>query len=136
LTDQGRKFPSVFEELCIKALIDHRTTSQDHLEADGLAERVVQTIKCGLRNYELLQGSLQDWDLMLPWIAIDYRFNKHVSLASYVLYQLLYGREPIFLSSIQEKLTHVVDLDDPDIWAYCLHERDNYGLETRSNKRW
>jgi hypothetical protein len=27
--------------LCDKALIDHRTTSRDHPEADGLAERVV-----------------------------------------------------------------------------------------------
>jgi hypothetical protein len=41
LTDQGRKFLESFEALCTKALIDHRTTSRDHPEADGLAERVV-----------------------------------------------------------------------------------------------
>jgi transposase-like protein len=40
LTDQGREFLGAFEELCIKALIDHRTTSRDHPEVDGLAERV------------------------------------------------------------------------------------------------
>ena len=41
LTDQRREFLDVFEKLCIKAFIDHRTTSWDHLEADGLAEWVV-----------------------------------------------------------------------------------------------
>jgi hypothetical protein len=29
-------------------MIDHRTTSRDHPEADGLAECMVQTIKRGL----------------------------------------------------------------------------------------
>jgi hypothetical protein len=41
LTDQGTKFQGEFQVLCDKALIDHQTTSWDHLEADGLAECVV-----------------------------------------------------------------------------------------------
>ena len=57
LTDQGREFLGAFEELCMQALIDHRTTSRDHLEADGLAERVVQTVKRGLRKYGLIYGN-------------------------------------------------------------------------------
>ena len=51
LTDQGKEFLGAFEELCTKALIDHRITSRDHPEANGLAERVVQTTKCSLRKY-------------------------------------------------------------------------------------
>ena len=50
LTDQGREFLGAFKELCTKTLIDHCTTSRDHPEADGSAERVVQTTKCGLRK--------------------------------------------------------------------------------------
>ena len=76
LTDQRRKFLDVFEDLCIKALIDHRTTSRDHSEADGLAVRVVQTTKCGLRKYGLLWRSHRDWDLMLPWIVLGYKFSR------------------------------------------------------------
>jgi hypothetical protein len=34
-----------FQELCEKALIDHQTTSQDHLEADGLTKQMVQMVK-------------------------------------------------------------------------------------------
>jgi hypothetical protein len=36
LTDQDTKFHGEFQEFCEKALIDHRTTSQDHLEVDRL----------------------------------------------------------------------------------------------------
>lgn len=126
LTDQGREFLGSFEALCTKALIDHRTTSRDHPEADGLAERVVQTVKRGLRKYGLLHGNHRDWDLMLPWIAMGYRFSRQASLASYSPYQLLYGREPILPNSVREKLAPVVDLDDPDIWAQCLHDRAEF----------
>jgi hypothetical protein len=34
--DQGMDFYGNFQKLCEKALIDHRTTSRDHLEANGL----------------------------------------------------------------------------------------------------
>ena len=60
LTNQGTEFQGEFQVLCDKALIDHRTTSQDHPEADGLAERVVQTVKRALRKYGLQKGHLGD----------------------------------------------------------------------------
>jgi hypothetical protein len=60
---------------------------------------------------------------MLPWIAMGYRFSRQASLASYIPYQLLYGREPILTSFIREKLAYVVELDDPNVWAECLQER-------------
>lgn len=91
LANQGRKFLGAFEELRTKALFDHRTTSRNHLEADGLAERVVQTIKRGLRKYGLLEDNHRDWDLKLPWIAMGYRFSRQASLASYSHSQQLYG---------------------------------------------
>ena len=51
LTDLGREFLGTFEALCTKALIDQRTSSRDHPEVDGLAEREVQIVKRGLRKY-------------------------------------------------------------------------------------
>jgi hypothetical protein len=41
LTNQSMKFQGEFQVLCDKALIDHQTTSQNHLEADGLTDRVL-----------------------------------------------------------------------------------------------
>lgn len=98
--DQGREFLGTFEALCTKAsLIDHRTTSRDHLEVDGLAEWIVHTIKCGLHKCGLLHGNHIDWHLTLSWIAMGYPFSMQTSLASYNSYQLLYGQEPILPSS-------------------------------------
>jgi len=48
LTDQGSKFKGEFQYLLDHALIDHRQTSSDHPQADGLAKRMVQTCKKGL----------------------------------------------------------------------------------------
>ena len=66
LTNQEIEFLGAFKELCTKVLIDHRTTSRDHPKADGLAKRVVQTTKSGLKKYGLLRVSHRDWDLLLP----------------------------------------------------------------------
>jgi hypothetical protein len=63
LMDQEREFLGEFQTLCEQAMIDHRTTSRDHPEVDGLVERMVQTMKKGLRKYSLKKGHHGDWDL-------------------------------------------------------------------------
>ena len=68
LTDQGTEFEGEFQELLEVSLVDHRRTSRDHPQADGLAERCVQSVKVALRKYstEVIQST---WDEHLPWIA-------------------------------------------------------------------
>lgn len=80
-------------------------------------------VKRGLRKYRLLCGNYCDWDLILLWITIGYQFNRQATLASYSPYQLFCGRKLILLSFVWEKLNHVVDLDDPYVWAQCLHNQ-------------
>eukprot|EP00983_Pelagomonas_calceolata_P026151 821938-Pelagomonas_calceolata.AAC.1 len=48
VTDGGTEFAGEFSELLHKNLIDHRTTAPSHPQADGLAERAVQTVKRAL----------------------------------------------------------------------------------------
>jgi hypothetical protein len=48
LTNQGFEFKREFQDLLDHVLIDHRQTSRDHPQADGLAKRMVQTCKKGL----------------------------------------------------------------------------------------
>jgi hypothetical protein len=43
--DQGSEFKGEFQDLLDHALIDHRQTSKDHPQANGLVERMVQTCK-------------------------------------------------------------------------------------------
>ena len=50
LADQGTEFIGEFPEMLDELLIDHRRTLRDHPQADGLAERMVQTLKVALRK--------------------------------------------------------------------------------------
>ena len=50
LTDQGTEFEGEFQSLLQDCLIDHRRTSRDHPQADGLAERCLQSVKTALRK--------------------------------------------------------------------------------------
>ena len=50
LTDQGREFQGEFQTLVAAHEITHRLSSREHPQSDGLAERMVQTMKTGLRK--------------------------------------------------------------------------------------
>lgn len=115
LTDQGSEFKGEFQELLDTALIDHRRTSRDHPQADGLAERMVQTCKKGLKKICLTKNK-EDWDLALPYFAMGYRMSKHASLSHFSPYFLLFGRHPVPPSSIASQMELVMDLDS---LGYC-----------------
>ena len=122
LTDQGEEFQGEFAELLTKLLIDHRLTSRDHPQSDGLAERMVQTVKEALRKY-VLKSDRHHWDVQLCWIAMGYRMSRQNSLAGYSPYFLLFGRWPIIGTAIKKVYSKVVDLDDPQTWARVVEER-------------
>jgi hypothetical protein len=122
LTDQGNEFQGEFAELLTKLLIDHRLTSRDHPQSDGLAERMVQKIKDALRKYVLKSDRLH-WDVQLCWIAMGYRMSRQNSLAVYSPYFLLFGRWPIIETAIRKVYSKVANLDDPKTWARVVEER-------------
>jgi hypothetical protein len=119
LTDQGSKFRGKFQDLLDHAFIDHRRTSRDHPQADGLAKKMVQTCKKGLRKI-CLTGNKKDWDLALPYVAMGYKMSKHAFLSHFSPYFLLFGRNPIPPSSITTQMDQVVDLDSLATWARVI----------------
>jgi transposase InsO family protein len=122
LTDQRKEFQGEFAELLTKLLIDHRLMSRDHLQSDGLAERMVQTVKEALRKY-MLKSNRHHLDVQLCWIAMGYRMSRQNSRAEYSHYFLLFGRWPIIGTAIRKVYSKVVDLDDPKTWARVIEER-------------
>ena len=60
---------------------------------------MVQTMKRALRKC-LLDGGGEDWDELLPYVAMGYRMSKQKSVG-YSPYFLMFGRDPIFLSRVQ-----------------------------------
>ena len=69
VTDQGSEFRGDFQDVLIHFRIDHRLAYREHPQADSLAERMVQTMKQGLRK-TLLERAATDWDLVLPYVAM------------------------------------------------------------------
>ncbi len=103
LTDQGSEFRGKFQDLLYQALIDHRRTSKDHTQVDGLAKRMVQMCKKRLQKICLTRNK-EDWDLALPYIAMGYMMSKHASLFHFSPYFLLFGKHPIPPSSITTQM--------------------------------
>jgi transposase InsO family protein len=79
VTDQGSEFLGAFHNLLEECMIDHRTTSTNHPQAYGLAERCVRSIKMALAKCVLDVGTLQQWDEQLQWIALGYRASKQAA---------------------------------------------------------
>jgi hypothetical protein len=103
-------------------MIDHRTTSRDHPQSDGLAERMVQVVKEALQKY-CLTFNKQHWCHFLCWIAMGYRMSRQRSLGGYSPYFLLFDRWPIVGASVRDVLQRVVDLDRPAEWARLINDR-------------
>ena len=68
ITDQGTEFQGEFHTLLSKQEITHRVISRDNPQADGLAERMVQTLKQSLRKCLLDHNWGMPWDSILPYV--------------------------------------------------------------------
>ena len=94
-----------------EVLIDHRRTSRDHPQADGLARRMVQTLKVALRK-ACLVGKASEWEDVLAVITMGYRLTTHESLAHFSPYYLLFGRQPLLGRSVSNQLRTLGEQDD------------------------
>ena len=114
LTDRGGEFEAEFAKMLMDSYIDHRTTSADHPQTDGLAERMIQTMKLGIKKLILSYGYPQDWDLKAPWVAMGYRTSVQAS-TGLSPYEMLFGLNPIVPPASRDKWGDDVDfLDHPD----------------------
>ena len=91
VTDCGKEWQGAFEQLLKRNLIDHRMTSPDRPQANGLTERAVQTFKRCVRTYVEASGYLKEWDTDSPYIQLGY--NLAIQRASgFSPVQVLFGR--------------------------------------------
>ncbi|KAJ9531042.1 hypothetical protein QJQ45_000957 [Haematococcus lacustris] len=122
VTDGGREFKGEFADLLLRNLIDHRVTSPHHPQADGLAERAVQTFKEALRKHIAVAGDPAAWDEALPAIALGYRVSPQQATRCSP-YSLLYGRAPVLPPAVVERIVCPVSFDDPALAAASLLQR-------------
>ncbi|CAI7921018.1 unnamed protein product [Closterium sp. NIES-53] len=124
LTNQGAEFQGEFKKLLEEAEITHRRTSHYHPQSDGLTERLVQTLKRGLRAYG--ERRKWDWDDELHWVAAGYRFGKQVALKDHSPYSLLFGCEPVLPVGAPRVLTDTVTAGTIDNWVTLSEARAKY----------
>lgn len=120
LTDQGSEFQGAFEALLQEHFIDHRQTSANHPQSDGLAERAVQTFKRALRKHCQEVSSATGWDQYMHFIALGYRASAQMS-TKVSPYRLLYGCDPIVPPAIRTRMQQpLLDFSDSSAAADYL----------------
>lgn len=113
VTDGGSEFKGAFEELLTNAFIDHRVTSRGHPQADGMAERCVQTAKAALAKMVEDKGTQKTWDELLPYVAMGYRCSRQKS-TGFSPYEMLYAVAPVVPPAIRERmLNEDLDVETP-----------------------
>ena len=103
LTDNGREFEGAFADMLRVALIDHRHTSPNHPQADGLAERAVQTTKRAVRKYVEADRRNDLWDNHLPYIMLGYNCSEQESTGVSPFY-MMHAQQPTVPPAIRERL--------------------------------
>lgn len=122
VTDQGTEWRGSFDSLLESCFIDHRTTAPNHPQADGLAERVVQTIKRALRKHCEQSADVRGWDEGICWIALGYRCSPQAS-TGFSPYELLYARRPVVPPAIVQSLHAPLCFDSAELAAESLLQR-------------
>jgi hypothetical protein len=112
VSDNGAEFTEgAFAQLLLDCLIDHCTTSVAHPQANGQAEKAVDTVKRALRKMCLQRHRLDDWDTDVAWLTLGYRCSPHSS-TGFAPYELLYARRPVAPPAVRGALQQPVQYDD------------------------
>ena len=122
LTDQGTEFQGTFHALLTACLIDHRLTSPNHPQANGLTERCVQTIKRALKKLTDDVGHVRTWEKQVPWLMLGYLCSAQ-SATGFSPYQLLYATPPVVPPAVRERILEPIDFDDVDAAAASVLTR-------------
>lgn len=148
VTNGGGEFEGEFQSLLQRFLIDHRVTSPNHPQANGLAERGVGTVKTSIKRYshsialdkESPQGRAVgavtesisqrakssahglDWDSYIPFITMGYNITPHAS-SKFSPYQVIFAVPPIILSGSREKFDVPIDFNDVKAAARSISTR-------------
>ena len=122
VTDQGSEFEGEFDELLFRCMIDHRHTSAGRPQADGLAERAVQTIKRSLRKFCASKANKGEWDMHVAWAVLGYNCSVQSS-TKYSPYELLFGHKPVIPPAVMPRMEPPLLLTDDNELAKQLQRR-------------
>eukprot|EP00775_Hariotina_reticulata_P000616 gene616-biopygen1270 len=124
VTDSGTEFEGKFAQLLQDCMIDHAVISKDHPQANGQAEKMVQTVEKALMKMVASHQAVSTWDEDVAWVSMGYRCSPQRS-TGFSPYELLYARKPVVPPAAAEILIPDVDYDNPAAAAQDLVTRKN-----------
>ena len=92
LSDNGGEFFGEFDQLLQSCCIDHRLTSPNHPNANGLVEHFNCTLVTALRK--CVGQHPEDWDDWIPAVLLGYRCSVQAS-TKFSPFYMLYARQPM-----------------------------------------
>ncbi len=93
LTDNGGEWAAEFEMMCKNYGIQHQRTALQWPQCNGMAERMIKTIKHGITVLAATPGNLDCWDEHLAKILFGYRCGIQAS-TRFSPFMILTGRTP------------------------------------------
>jgi hypothetical protein len=93
LTDNGGKWAAEFEMMCKNYGIQHQRTAPQWPQCNGMAKRMIKTIKHGITVLAATPGNVDCWDEHLAKILFGYRCGIQAS-TRFSPFMILTGRTP------------------------------------------
>jgi hypothetical protein len=109
LTDNGGEWSAKFEDMCKDYSIQHQRTAPQWPQCNGMAERMIKTIKHGITVLAMNPANVDCWDEHLAKVLFGYRCGVQVS-TKFSPFMVLTGRSPkLKADNHLSALTSVVD---------------------------
>ncbi len=109
LTDNGGEWGAEFEAMCKDYAIQHQRTAPQWPQCNGMAERMIKTIKHGITVLATNPANVDCWDEHLAKVLFGYRCGVQAS-TKFSSFMILTGRSPCLkVDNYLSALTGVVD---------------------------
>jgi hypothetical protein len=109
LIDNGGEWAAEFEMMCKDYGIQHQRTAPQWPQCNGMAERMIKTIKHGITVLAATPGNADCWDEQLAKILFGYRCGIQASI-KFSPFMILTGRTPrLRADNYLQALTAVTD---------------------------
>ena len=121
VTDNGKEYQDAFSSQLERHGIEQVEIPPGHPQSNGMAERIVQVLKLGLRKVVPTLGTAM-WHEWMPVIEFGYRVSKQAS-TGFSPYFLMYGRDHHSPEQVRRMMDEPVDMDDYASVINLLTER-------------
>jgi hypothetical protein len=109
LTDNGGEWAAEFDVMCRDYAIQHQRTAPQWPQCNGMAERMIKTIKHGITVLAATPANMDCWDQQLAKVLFGYRCGIQTS-TRFSPFMILIGRTPrLRVDNYLQALTVEVD---------------------------